>query len=89
MSSEKLTSPTTTDNSLSPSIKWPKDSKFCLIFKGSCLNQKNATYTPNNRITFLILYELDTYSWDLNSDFTVKDCLFGGVKLARNADPDK
>ena len=24
-----------------------------------------------------------------NSDFTLKDCLFGGVKLAKNADPDK
>ena len=28
-------------------------------------------------------------SRDLNSDFTLKDCLFGGVKLAKNADPDK
>ena len=24
-----------------------------------------------------------------NSNFTLKDCLFGGVKLAKNADPDK
>ena len=23
------------------------------------------------------------------SDFTLKDCLFGGVKLAKNADSDK
>ena len=23
------------------------------------------------------------------SDFTLKDCLFGGVKLTKNADPDK
>ena len=28
-------------------------------------------------------------SWDLNSDFTLKDCLFGGVKLAKNTDLDK
>ena len=26
---------------------------------------------------------------DLNSDVTLKDCLFGGVKLDRNTDPDK
>ena len=25
----------------------------------------------------------------MNSDFTLKGCLFGGVKLAKNADPDK
>ena len=46
---------------------------FCLIFKGRPLKTKNATST----------------SRDLNSDFTLKDCLFGGVKLAENADPDK
>ena len=26
---------------------------------------------------------------DLTSNFTLKDCLFGGVKLAKNADMDK
>ena len=38
-------------------------SKFgrpCLKFKGSCLKQKNATYTPPNRIIFFIVYELDS-----------------------------
>ena len=44
--------------------------------------------TPPNRIIFFI-YELDILSWDLNSDFTLKDCLFGGVKLAKNTDLDK
>ena len=38
---------------------------------------------------FFIAYELDTWPRDLNSDFTLKDCLFGGVKLTKNADPDK
>ena len=28
-------------------------------------------------------------SRDLNSDFTLKDCLFGGAKLAKYAGPDK
>ena len=26
---------------------------------------------------------------DLNADFTLKNCLFGAVKLTENADPDK
>ena len=37
----------------------------------------------------MIIYELDTWSRNLNSDFTLKDCLFGSVKLAKNADLDK
>ena len=87
MSTKKLTTPFT-DNSLSPIIKWHEDSKFCLVFKRSCLKQKNATYTPSNRINFFV-YEFDTWSRDLNSNLTLKDCLFGGVKSSKNADPDK
>ena len=60
---------------------------FFLIFKGSCLKQKNAIFTPPN-IIFFIVSELDTWSQDLNSDYILKDCLFGGFKLAENADPD-
>ena len=36
-----------------------------------------------------MFFELDTWSRDLNSDFTLKDCLFRGVKLAKIADLDK
>ena len=88
-SAEKLTTPITTYNSFSPSIKWHGNSFFCLVFKGSCLKQKHATYTSPNRINIFIAYELDTCSQDFNSDFILKDCLFGGVKLSKNVDPDK
>ena len=50
----QLTTPTTTDNSLSPSIKWYTDSNFCLVFKGICFNQKKATFTPPNKTIFLL-----------------------------------
>ena len=64
LSSEKHNTPTNTDKSLSPSIKWYENSSFCLIIKGSCSNQKNALFTAANLITFLLLinkifYELD------------------------------
>ena len=36
-----------------------------------------------------IVYELNTCSTELNTDFTLKDCLLGSVKLTENADPDK
>ena len=76
LSTEKLTTPTATDNSLSSPIKWYGNSNFCLIFKGSCLKQKSSIYTPPNRINVFIVYNLDTWSRNLNSDFTLKDCLF-------------
>ena len=52
LSDEKLTTTPRTDNSLSSTIKWYKDSRFCLKFNGSCLKQRNASYTPRNRIMF-------------------------------------
>ena len=37
----------------------------------------------------MIVYKLDAWSRDLNFDFSLKDCLFGGVKLTDCADSDK
>ena len=79
MSAEKVTTPTTADNSFSPSIT--ENTNFCSIFKGSCLKPKNATINPPNIIYFFIVYELDTWSWYSNSQFILKDCLFRGIKL--------
>ena len=88
-SHEERTTPTTIDNSLLQSTDWYKYSKLSLIFKETCKKKKNATYTLPNRINFFIVYELEAWSQDLNYAFTLADCLFGGVKLAKNADPDK
>ena len=43
-------------------------------------------YYGNKKISF---YKLDVIVWDLEFSFTLKDCLFGGIKLAKNADPGK
>ena len=40
-------------------------------------------------LNLFTVYELDTWSRDLNTDFTLKDCLSGAVKVTKNADPDK
>ena len=40
-------------------------------------------YYGNKKISF---YKLDVIVWDLEFSFTLKDCLFGGIKLAKNAD---
>ena len=36
-----------------------------------------------------ISYTLIPLLTNLNTDFTLKNCLFGSVKLTKNADPDK
>ena len=66
------------------------NSKIRLKFKGSCFRQAvKAPFTPNNVVNLFIVYELDRWSRDLNTDFTLKECLFGAVKLTKNDDPDK
>ena len=41
-------------------------------------------------VSLLIVFELDTHLWDLNTDVTFKNCMFRSVKLkSKNADPDK
>ena len=60
MSAEKLIILTIIDNSVSPSIKLYGGSNLCLVFKGSCLKQKNSSSSPLDRIIFFIVYELDT-----------------------------
>ena len=46
-------------------------------FKGICLKQDSVSY------------KLDAWSKDLNTDFTLGNCLTGAVKLSNSADPDK
>ena len=89
MSNEKIKTHITGNHSLSPKLTWINNSKIRVRFKGSCLKQDKIIFTPRNVVNLFIVYELDAWSWDLNADFTLKDCLFGSVNLTKNADPDK
>ena len=40
-------------------------------------------------VNLFSVYELNTWSQDINTDFIFKNCLFGSVKLTKNADLDK
>ena len=89
MSIEKFIPLYTANKSLSSKLLWNK-SRLRLRFEGSCLKQGNTTsFDPNNVVNLFIIYELDIWSRDLNAKFTLKDCLFGNVKITKNADPDK
>ena len=49
----------------------------------------NNIYIPKKVINIYISYTLNPWLRNLNTNFTLKDCLFGSVKLTKNADPDK
>ena len=40
-------------------------------------------------LNLFIVYELDSWPSDLNTNFTLGSCLFGCAKLTKNTDPDK
>ena len=69
---EKLTTSTTADNIFSPWIRCYEDSNFYLIFKARGFKQRSTTFTPSNVIIYFIIYELDTWSRELNSDLNLK-----------------
>ena len=72
------------DNCLSPLIDYPGN-KIRLKFNGGCLKQqKNLTYTHGTIVDIYIVYELGTSSF-FSDGPTLKNSLFGAVKLTKNA----
>ena len=88
MPNEKLTPPFTSNKSFSPKPVWINNSRIKLELKGSCLKQGKEPFTSNNGVNLYIIYELNAWSQDLNDEFTLKNCLFGVVKLTGNANPN-
>ena len=85
-SNEKIKSPTTANDSLIPKLNWINDLKIRIEFKGNCLKQDKVAFTLRNATNLFILYKLDARSQDLKYNFTLKNCLFGAVKLTKNVD---
>ena len=55
---------------------------------GHCLIKNNISI-PKKVINLFISYTLGRQIRNLNTDFTLVNCLFGSVKLTKNADLDK
>ena len=87
MSDESIKSPTTSDNSLSLVISY-YGNKIRLKFNRSCSKQDKITYTHKTIVNIYIFYELGASS-SFNDDPTLKNSLFGVVRLTKNADFDK
>ena len=56
-------------------------------FNGHCLI--NNIYIPRKVINIYIYYTLNPLSRNLNTVFTLNNCLFGSINLIKNADSDK
>ena len=90
LSNEKFMCTYVANVSVCPKLIWINNSEKRLKFKGSFLKQEdNAPFSLNNVVNLFIDYDLDRWSRDINTSFTLKDWLFGTVKLTKNADTDK
>ena len=76
------------DTSLAPTSGFENDGKRYFIFKGSCSKEDEAKNTFQKIINIHIVYNLES-NLNYNPDFTLENCLFGGVKITKNADVDK
>ena len=83
LSNESIKQPATSYNSLNPRLSY-NDTKIKVQFTGSCLEQPRFTFTHKKVVNIYIVYELGTSS-SHDSDPTIKNCLFGGVTLTKNA----
>ena len=87
LSAESIKPPIHSDTSLSPAVSY-YGTKMRVKFTGSCLKQPKISYTHGNVINISIVYEFGA-SITYNNDPTLKNCFFGAVTLAKNADIDK
>ena len=87
MSEENIENITKSDSNFAPTFVdhhvLPKTN-----FNGHCLI-KNNIFIPKKEVNLYISYTLGPQLKNLNTDFTLGNCLFGSVKLTKKADPEK
>ena len=87
LSDESIKPPFTSDNSLSPLIDY-LGNRIRLKFNRGCLKPDKIAYTHGKTVNIYIVYELGASSSNDNGP-TLKNSLFGAIKLTKNADIDK
>ena len=87
LSDKTIKPPVTSDDSLTPLIDY-YHVKTRVKFTRSCLKQPNISYTHGAIVKIYIVYQLEASS-SPNNDLTLKNCLFGGVTLTKDADIEK
>ena len=87
ISNKSIKRPTTSNNTLIPELNC-YGTKTRVKFIRSCLRQSKISYTHRKVVNIYIVYEL-VASTSLDSDPTIKNCLFGAGTLTKNADIEK
>ena len=87
MSDEIIKAPTTSDNSLAPGLSYIGN-KIRVKFVGSCLKQDKITLTHGTIVNIYIVDKISFSNHRYDDYPTSENCLFGAVKLTKNADID-
>ena len=84
----KIESIKTNNYLLNPRMDHYDMSKIRIKFDGSFLNRFPPTILHGNIVNIYIVYEITSDDKDINYP-TLENCLFGSIKLTKNADIDK
>ena len=88
LSDIKIESIKTNNYSLNPRMDHYDTSKVRIKFDGCFLNRLPPTILHGNIVNIYIVYEITSDYKDINYP-TLENCLFGSVKLTKNADIDQ
>ena len=88
MSDEKINSIKASDYGLTPYLDYYNTNKIRVKFNGGCLKQDRPTLLHGGIVNVYIVNEI-TDNFNVSSYPTQENCLFGAVKLTKNADVDK
>ena len=88
MCDESIKLSATPDYILAPSLNYigvrPR-----IKFDGQCLKQDKAAFHHKPIVSINIVYEINLLPFRRDDDFTLRNALFGAVKLVKNANTDK
>ena len=87
LSNEQVKTPnTSTNNDQAPILEYD-GREISLKLSGDLLKQSRVTYNHHGpKVSTFIVYKLNTHT--INTDFALKDCLFGSLKITKDKDPD-
>ena len=88
LSDEKINAPGTSISNDSAPILEYNDAKISLKFNGDSLKQNKVTYNHGVVVNIYIVYKMASTSTSF-SNYTLKNSLFGAVKVTKNSDINK
>ena len=87
LSDERINSVTASSYKVTPQLSY-YGTKTRVEFNGSCLKQDSVTFNHGKIVNIYIVYEINK-SINISDYPTLENCLFGAVRLTKNADIDK